>query len=234
MSGPGARARTEAGAPRGLFVSLEGIEGSGKTTHGKRLTTHLQALGHRVFLTREPGGTPLAEELRRLLLGTEGECPEVETELLMILAGRAQHVRREIAPRLARGEVVVCDRYADASLAYQGGGRGLGVERVAAGNALATGGLVPDLTLLFDLPVDQAMARVARRGREGGAFNRFDRERREFYHAVRETYLRLAEAEPRRFVVLDATLPKPELAERVREVVAPHLADAERFHGEAG
>ncbi len=217
------RARTSSGVPRGFFLTLEGVEGSGKTTHARNLAAALEERGYRVVVTREPGGTPLAEALRALLLGTEGETPEPEAELFMLLAARAQHLRRFILPRLDRGEVVLCDRFADASLAYQGGGRGLGVERVAAANALATSGIGPDFTLLFDITVEEALDRVGKRGRSGGDVTRFDQEARDFHEAVRSVYHRLAAAERERFLIVDSALAKPEVARLVLEAVEPRL-----------
>ncbi len=223
MRAPLERARAASGVPRGFFLTFEGTEGSGKTTHVRLLKTALEERGYRVDGTREPGGTPLAEALRSLLLGTEGETPVAEAELFMLLASRAQHLQKRILPRLDAGDVVICDRFSDASLAYQGGGRGLGLERVAAANDLAASGIRPDLTLLFDVPVDESLIRVGRRSAEGGDLTRFDREYREFHEAVREVYLSLARREPDRFAVLDATVPKPELAARVLGEVEPRL-----------
>ncbi len=224
MRVPVERARASSGVPRGFFLTFEGTEGSGKSTHVRLLQGALLERGYRVDVTREPGGTPLAEALRDLLLGTEGEVPVPETELFMLLACRAQHLQKRILPRLDAGEVVLCDRFSDASLAYQGGGRGMGIERVAAVNELATSGIGPDFTILFDVPVDETLARVGKRGREGGDVTRFDREFREFHEVVRDVYRALASREPERFVVLDATVPKPQLAAQVLEAVEPRLA----------
>lgn len=224
MRAPVARARASSGVPRGFFITFEGTEGSGKTTHVRFLSEALTERGYVVDVTREPGGTPLAEALRALLLGTDGETPVPEAELLMLLAARAQHLQTRILPRLDAGGVVICDRFSDASLAYQGGGRGLGVERVAAANEFAASGIRPDLTFLFDVPVDETLRRVGRRGEDGGDLTRFDREYREFHVVVRDVYLSLARREPERFVVLDSTVPKPELAARVLAEVEPRLA----------
>jgi dTMP kinase len=217
------RARTSSGVPRGFFLTFEGIEGSGKTTHARRLEEAVGKAGYRVSLTREPGGTPLAETLRSLALGTEGESPEPETELLIIVAARAQHLRRFILPRLNRGEVVICDRFSDASLAYQGGGRGLGLARVATVNEMATGGIQPDFTVLCDVPVEEALDRVRRRGKGGGDYNRFDREDREFHEAVQATYLELARRERERFFVVSAVRSKEDVGSVILSTVLPLL-----------
>jgi dTMP kinase len=222
---PRERARTSSGVPRGFFVTLEGIEGSGKSTHARRLEQVVRDLGFLPYLTREPGGTPLGDALRGLALGGQGEPPVAEAELFIILAARAQHVQEVILPRLARGEVVISDRYADASLAYQGGGRGLGIDRVRAVGELATSGLLPDLTLLCDLPVDEALERVHSRRDRGGDFNRFDQENREFYEAVRAAYLELARREPDRFQIVQSTAPKDDIAERFQNILTPRLRE---------
>jgi dTMP kinase len=174
-------------------------------------------------MTREPGGTPLGEALRDLLLGTEGDAPVAEAELFMLLAARAQHVQRFILPRLDRGEVVLCDRFADASLAYQGGGRRLGLEPVERANDFATAGIAPDFTIYFDVEVDEGLARVGRRGAKGGDYNRFDREVREFHERVRAAYLRLIERAPDRYLRIDSTADKQEVARAALEAVEPRL-----------
>jgi dTMP kinase len=217
------RTRSSSGVARGYFITLEGIEGSGKSTQARRLVEGLAARGTAAALTREPGGTALGEAVRGLLLGIEGEAPEPEAELYLILAARAQHVRRVILPRLNRGEIVVSDRFADASLAYQGGGRGLGFAAVSGAGALALAGVVPDLTLLCDLSVEAALARVGRRRHDGGEFNRFDRESLDFHHAVAAAYRRLADEDPARFTIVDAARPEAETAEAILEIVEPRL-----------
>lgn len=215
---------------RGFFLTFEGIEGSGKTTHLRRLEAILEEKGYRVTCTREPGGTPLAEAMRRLVLGTEGEAPVAEAELFLILAARAQHVRSLILPRLEAGEVVLCDRFSDASLAYQGGGRNLGVARVGEANRVATGGLVPDLTVLFDIPVEEALRRLEKRRRGGGTYDRIDAEERAFHERVRATYLELARAEPDRFLIVASEEEKEEVTTRVAEPVLARL-EAHRARG---
>jgi dTMP kinase len=227
------RARTPEGLARGFLLTFEGIEGSGKTTHAKRVGAVLQEKGYRSISTREPGGTPLAEALRNLILGTEGEAPVAEAELLIILAARAQHVRRILLPRLGAGDVVLCDRFFDASLAYQGGGRGLGLDLVRSANLVATGGLVPDLTILCDVPVEVALGRLEKRRAGGGIYDRIDREERAFHERVRATYLDLARSEPDRFVVVTSDQGKEEVTARMMGPVLARL-EAHRARGGLG
>ncbi|MDN6858275.1 dTMP kinase [Pseudomonas sp. CAN2814] len=184
----------------GLFITLEGPEGAGKSTNREYLAERLRERGIEVQLTREPGGTPLAERIRELLLDPSDEKMAVDTELLLVFAARAQHIAEVIRPALARGAVVLCDRFTDATYAYQGGGRGLPVERIAQLESFVQGGLRPDLTLVFDLPVEIGLSRAAARGR----LDRFEQEGRAFFDAVRNTYLDRARAEPGRYHILDA------------------------------
>lgn len=184
----------------GLFITLEGPEGAGKSTNREYLAERLRERGIEVQLTREPGGTPLAERIRELLLDPSDEKMAVDTELLLVFAARAQHIAEVIRPALKRGAVVLCDRFTDATYAYQGGGRGLPVERIAQLESFVQGGLRPDLTLVFDLPVEIGLSRAAARGR----LDRFEQEGRAFFEAVRNTYLDRARAEPARYHILDA------------------------------
>lgn len=184
----------------GLFITLEGPEGAGKTTNRQFLAEQLQQAGYQVVLTREPGGTPLAEKIRELLLAGHDEPVAVDTELLLMFAARAQHLQQLILPALQEGKVVLCDRFTDATYAYQGGGRGLAAERIAILENFVQGTLRPDLTLLFDLPVAEGMARAIQRGR----LDRFEQEQQAFFEAVRRTYLQRAAASPERFRVIDA------------------------------
>ncbi|OCX57990.1 dTMP kinase [Stutzerimonas stutzeri] len=185
---------------KGLFVTLEGPEGAGKSTNREYLAERLRARGLDVVLTREPGGTPLAERIRELLLTPADEPMAVDTELLLVFAARAQHLAQVIRPALARGAVVLCDRFTDATYAYQGGGRGLSLERIAQLETFVQGDLRPDLTLIFDLPVDVGLARAAARGH----LDRFEQEGMRFFEAVRSAYLQRAEAAPSRYRVIDA------------------------------
>lgn len=185
----------------GLFITLEGPEGAGKSTNRDYLAMCLRAAGIEVLLTREPGGTPLAERIRELLLAPSDEPMAADTELLLVFAARAQHLAQVIRPALARGGVVLCDRFTDATYAYQGGGRGLSQQRIAELERFVQGDLRPDLTLLFDLPVEQGLARAAARGR----LDRFEQEQRSFFEAVRQTYLQRAALAPQRYRLLDAS-----------------------------
>ncbi|MFV9683807.1 dTMP kinase [Pseudomonas sp. NY15367] len=184
----------------GLFITLEGPEGAGKSTNREYLAERLREQGIDVLLTREPGGTPLAERIRELLLDPSDEPMAADTELLLVFAARAQHLQQVIRPALAKGSVVLCDRFTDATYAYQGGGRGLSVERIAQLEHFVQGELRPDLTLIFDLPVEVGLARAAARGR----LDRFEQEGRGFFEAVRQAYLQRAEQAPQRYRVLDA------------------------------
>lgn len=188
----------------GLLLTLEGIEGSGKSTQAFQLQLQLEALGLPVLLTREPGGTPLAERIRDVVLGVGQEPVDARTELLLFLAARAQHVARKIRPALEQGRVVVCDRFTDATLAYQGGGRTIPDEFLRSLNDWATGGIRPDRTYLVDVPVEVGFARA--RGRAGsGRPDRMEAEGSGFFEAVRARYLEIAVREPERVLVLRGT-----------------------------
>ncbi len=200
----------------GLFVTFEGGEGSGKSTQLTRLAERLRANGVEPLVTREPGGTPLAEGIRAVLLDP-ARSPGAVAEALLMVAARADLVATRLKPALESGGVVLCDRYGDSTIAYQGGGRGLDARQLAEWNRVATGGLLPDLTLLFDLP---ARLGLARRAGAAGTPNRLDLESEAFHSRVRERYLELARAEPGRFVVLDASLAPDLLAEQVWAAVS--------------
>ncbi len=194
---------TEDRRPTGVFITFEGVEGSGKSTQVAALERHLAERGVSFTLTREPGGTAVGEEVRRILLdlGHAGMLPL--TELFLYLASRAEHTARIVRPRLEAGDVVISDRYADASVAYQGGGRDLGASFVEALNQAATAGVKPSVTFLLDLDPEEGLSRLAAvRGET--AWDRIEREALEFHRRVRATYLTAAEEEPERFVVIDA------------------------------
>lgn len=205
---------------RGLFVTFEGGDGTGKSTQIARLAARLKATGHVPIVTREPGGTSLAEAIRALVLDPERR-PAPMAEALLVEAARADLVERVIRPALGQAAVVLCDRFDDSTIAYQGAGRGLDVAQLGAWNRAATGGLRPDLTLLFDL--EPGLARTRRAVAAEGT-NRLDREPPEFHQRVRECYLELARAEPERFVVLDAALDPDRLEREVWSAVAGRLA----------
>lgn len=205
----------------GLFITLEGPEGAGKSTNREYLAEGLRTGGREVVLTREPGGTPLAERIRELLLAPSSEPMAVDTELLLVFAARAQHLAGVIRPALARGAVVLCDRFTDASYAYQGGGRGVPEARIASLENFVQGDLRPDLTLVFDLPVEVGLARAAARGR----LDRFEQEGRAFFEAVRQAYLRRAASDPARYRVVDAGRPLAEV-QRSLDALLPQLLES--------
>lgn len=183
---------------RGRFITLEGIDGAGKSTQHAWLVEHLRAQGREVVATREPGGTPLGEKLRALLLA---EPMHLETEALLMFAARREHIEQVIQPALARGAWVVCDRFTDASLAYQGGGRGLSLDKLETLARWVLGPLKPDLTLLFDAPVEVAMQRLRANTPNP---DRFEQEQQDFFERVRRAYLQIAASEPNRVRIIDA------------------------------
>lgn len=206
----------------GTFITFEGIDGSGKSTQLRLLANFLKQRGCNILLTREPGGTPVGLRLRAALLDAQEEVDPL-TELLVFAADRAQHVRRVLRPALQSGQIVFSDRYADATAAYQGAGRGFKPELIAEIIELATEGLKPDLTLLFDLPVDDSITRTRRRinGQQPG--DRLDGETAEFHVRVREAYLSIARSEPGRVKIVETNQPVELTQERVREIVLPYL-----------
>ncbi|MCK4961970.1 MAG: dTMP kinase, partial [Anaerolineales bacterium] len=183
-----------------LFITLEGPEGGGKTTQAEQLAEYLRAQGYDVLLSREPGGPSISEQIRRVLMSLDNTAMHPRTEFLLFSASRAQHVQELIRPHLASGGLVICDRFYDASLAYQGYGHGLDLDTLRSITTFATGGLEPDLTLLLDLPVDEGL----QRREHDGNWNRLDAYDLEFHHRVRRGYLAMAAAEPERWVELDA------------------------------
>lgn len=185
---------------RGKFISFEGIEGVGKSTNIDVLVKCIEASGRQVLTTREPGGTPLAEEIRELLVGHGEERMSEIAELLLVFAARSQHVNNVILPALEAGKWVVCDRFSDSSRAYQGGGRGIPMDTIDRLADWVHGDTWPDLTILLDAPVEVGMERASKRA----APDRFEREQHDFFERARECYLQLANAEPGRFAVIDA------------------------------
>jgi dTMP kinase len=206
----------------GKFITFEGIDGSGKSTQLRMLAGDLRSRSFDVITTCQPGGTPLGRRLREAFLETE-ETVAPMAELLLFAADRAQHVEFLIKPALAEGRVVISDRYADATAAYQGAGRGFPEHTVNEIIRLATGGLKPDLTLFFDISVENALMRMSARSDSGGKANRMDFETAEFYERVRNAYLKIAENEPERFMVIDANDSVEEVQERVVGTVGKFL-----------
>lgn len=203
--------------PRGRFITLEGIDGAGKSTHVAFLAERIRAAGHAVVATREPGGTPLGETLRGLLLN---EPMGHVTETLLMFAARREHVERVIDPALARGEWVLCDRYTDATWAYQGGGHGVDRARIAELARWVHGDCDPDLTILFDVPTSVSRERLERAQSGGRALDRFEREGASFAERVRAAYLERAAAEPARFRVVDSTRPHEAVRAELASIVA--------------
>jgi dTMP kinase len=210
---------------RGKFITFEGIDGSGKSTQLRMLASELRVRGLDVVTTMEPGGTPLGRRLREAFLETEENVAPL-AELLLFAADRAQHVNLLIKPYLEQGRIVISDRFADATFAYQGAGRGFAEETVNQVIKIATGGLKPDLTLFFDISVDKAISRTNSRSNSETVKNRMDTETKEFYERVRRAYLKIAEAEKERFRVIDANGSIEGIKTRVLEIVTEFLKDS--------
>ena len=203
---------------RGRFLTIEGIEGVGKTTQVARLSHYLAERGIDHVVTREPGGTPYAEKIRDLVLRPRDETLPPAAELLLMFAARAVHLANQIEPVLKAGRWVVCDRFTDATYAYQGAGRGMSQADIRFLETLVQGALRPDLTLLLDVPVDVGLERSRQRD-AGGVRDRFDSEQAEFFERVREGYLSRARAEPQRMAVIDAVASKDEVTKRMTKVL---------------
>ena len=197
----------------GRFITLEGGEGVGKSSNLEFIRRHLEAAGKAVIVTREPGGTPLGEQVRGLLLDHRHNGMSADAELLLMFAARAEHLAQVIRPALAAGRWVLCDRFTDATYAYQGGGRGIATERIAALETWVQGDLRPDLTLLLDAPVAVGMARAGRRAADA---DRFEREQTAFFEQVRQTYLELAKDCAERYRVIDAGQPLSAVQDQLR------------------
>lgn len=206
---------------RGLFISFEGIEGCGKSTQARLLGEHLRTQGYVTVETREPGGTPLAEKVRTVLLDRWTEPIAPETEAFLIFAARRQHVAQVIQPALANSAIVLCDRFSDSTLAYQGYARGLGLSMLRSLNRLATDAVTPDLTFVFDLSVAKGLARR----RSSAEQNRLDRETMQFHEKVRAGFLDLAKQDPRRMKVIPAGAAREKIARAVALTLAPMLDD---------
>lgn len=205
---------------KGLFVTFEGVEGCGKSTQLGRLQAWLEEQGHTVLVTREPGGTPIAEAIREILLDPAHTAMGPEAELLLYEAARAQHVHEKIGPALAKGQIVLCDRFADSTTAYQGAGRGFGPEVLHELHTMATGGVWPDLTLLIDLDVRIGLERARNRGRK----DRLEREAIDFHQRVRDGFLALAQSAPERIAIIDGDASEEVVAQAVKAHVAAAVA----------
>jgi dTMP kinase len=202
----------------GSFVSLEGPEGAGKTTQVKLLSKQLEVLGVAHIVTRDPGGTPLGKQIRRILLGTDNAVTPA-AELLLYQADRAQHVEDVIIPALSKGYLVICDRYIDSTIAYQGYGRGIDLELINQLNQIATKGLLPELTILFDIGSSEGLARLHPQGHD-----RLEREALEFHLKVRQGYLDLARRDPQRWRILDASRPLSLVQDELRKIIHDRFA----------
>ena len=205
----------------GRLITLEGLEGVGKSTNMDFIQRKLQEAGIDVDVTREPGGTPLAEKIRDLVLDTADEPLPDLCELLLIFAARSAHLENRIRPALDHGRWVLCDRFTDATYAYQGGGRGLPLEIIASLEDLIQSGLRPDLTILLDTPVEIGLQRI----RERGGTDRFESQRPEFFQRAREVYLSRAQQEPERYVVVDASRPLAQVQDDLAKVIELYLSN---------
>ncbi|HTG82015.1 MAG TPA: dTMP kinase [Geobacteraceae bacterium] len=207
------------------FITFEGIEGCGKTTQLRLLADNLRGRGHRVTVTREPGGCPIADRIRNILLDADNKAMTATTELLLYAAARAQHVAEVIEPALEAGRIVLCDRFTDATIAYQGDGRGLDSAVIAELNRLATGRIRPYLTVLVDCPVEVGLARAMERinSSHGAREERFELESLQFHRRVRDGYLKLVEQERERFIVVDGSGSIEETEAAVAAALLPRL-----------
>ena len=207
-------------ADRGFFITFEGTDGAGKTTQIQHLSAELRQAGYDICLTREPGGTPISEQIRDMLLNPDHSEMAATTELLLYAASRAQHVSEVIKPALEAGKIVISSRFADAMVVYQGYGRGLDLERINRLNRIATDGVTPDVTLVLDLPVEIGLQRV--RERRGG-LDRLEREKIEFHQRLRDGYRALAEQEPQRIKIIDAHASPEGVYTQIQGAVQPLL-----------
>lgn len=215
---------------KGVFLTFEGIEGSGKSTQIVLLEQYLRAGGRRVTLTREPGGTAIGDQVRRILLDPANTMLAPAAELLLYAAARAQHIEELIRPEMEAGRIILCDRFSDATLAYQGYGRGLDLNTIQQLDRTVTGGMRPDMTILLDIDAAEGLARARGRNSRGGLETeaRFENEELAFHERVRQGYRELAEREPDRFRIVDAALPPGKVQNAIREIVDEMLKRIER------
>lgn len=208
-------------AQRGQFITFEGTEGVGKSTQLANAADTLRSLGVDVVVAREPGGTPMAEAIRELLLAPRDEPVDETTELLLMFAARAQHLNTRILPALAQGQWVLCDRFTDATFAYQGGGRGVSRERIAMLETLVQGEIRPDHIILLDAPVETGMKRAQKRGE----LDRFEQEAVSFFQRIRDTYLDRAQADPARYSVVDAAASIEQVSASIHDLMCKFYSD---------
>lgn len=204
-----------------MFITLEGPEGSGKTTAVETAVKKLEEMGYQIVRTREPGGTPISEQIRNVILDKGNTAMDARTEALLYAASRRQHLVEKVWPALKAGKIVICDRYLDSSLAYQGGARGLGIEEVLNINLFATENTWPDLTLLFDIDPSLGLARINSNSQR--EVNRLDLEKIEFHNKVRNTFLELAKRYPSRYVVIDASQSREKVAQATMDAILTRL-----------
>lgn len=204
-----------------MFITLEGPEGSGKTTAVEAAVNKLKEMGYEIVRTREPGGTPISEQIRNVILDKSNTSMDSRTEALLYAASRRQHLVEKVWPALKEGKIVICDRYLDSSLAYQGGARGLGIDEVLNVNLFATENTFPDLTLLFDITPEEGLKRIAANANR--EVNRLDLEKLEFHHKVRDSFLLLAKRYPDRYVIIDASLSREEVAKATLDAILSRL-----------
>ena len=204
-----------------MFITIEGPEGSGKTTITNYVENKLLEMGYKVVRTREPGGTPISEQIRNIILDKNNTKMDPRTEALLYAASRRQHLVEKVWPEVEKGNIVICDRFLDSSLAYQGGARGLGIENILNINMFATEGTFPDLTLLFDIKPELGLKRISANSQR--EINRLDLEKLDFHNKVRATFLELAKRYPERFVVIDASQSREEVAKKTLEVMLSRI-----------
>ena len=204
-----------------MFITLEGPEGSGKTSAIESAVQKLQEMGYEIVRTREPGGTPIAEQIRNVILDKANTNMDPRTEALLYAASRRQHLVEKVWPAIKEGKIVICDRYLDSSLAYQGGARGLGIDNVLNVNLFATENTWPDLTLLFDIKPEEGLKRIA--ANASREVNRLDLEKLEFHQKVRESFLLLAKKYPERFIIIDASKSREEVAKDTLDAILSRL-----------
>ena len=209
---------------QGKFITFEGIESCGKTTQIRLLNDYLTKKGCKTILTREPGGTAIGDQIRHILLDPKNKEMHAVTEALLYEASRRQHIEELIRPALTKGKIILCDRYSDSTVAYQGAARKLSPKVIKQLDEIATGGLKPDLTILLDVTAKEGLSRANKRS----APDRFEQERLSFHEKVRRAYLALAKAEPKRIKVIDGSLPVKEIHEKIIEILGPGLRSSAR------